>query len=82
MPLFDSMNTNMYFTQKLAHSWLTEETDKLMTILQIPMMDHSATYVLELVEPRRQSNADLPMTVRNEQDNSFRYLRKLPGCVE
>ena len=71
MPLFDSMNTNMYFTQKLAHSWLTEETDKLMTILQIPMMDYSATYVLELVEPRRQSNADLPMIVRNEQDNSL-----------
>ena len=73
-PLFDSMNTNMYFTQKLAHSWLTEETDKLVTILQRPMMDHSTTYVLELIESRKQSNADLPMVVRNEQDNSYRYL--------
>ena len=73
-PLFDSMNTNMYFTQKLAHSWLTEETDKLVTILQIPMMDHSTTYVLELIESKKQSNADLPMVVRNEQDNTYRYL--------
>ena len=64
----------MYFTQKLAHSWLTEETDKLVTILQIPMMDHSTTYVLELIESKKQSNADLPMVVRNEQDNTYRYL--------
>ena len=83
MPLFDSMNT-LYFSQKLAHSWLTEETDKLVTILQIPMMDRSATYTLELVEPRLQSNAELPMIVRNEQDQSYRYLSNSDyvGCQD
>ena len=73
-PVFQREDCQYYYTLPLAHSWVSEDSRWLMTLLQVPITPVGAHNILSVLDPLNKIFIELPMAVVNQNANTFRYM--------
>lgn len=74
LPIFAGPECHNYFTQPIAHSWVSAKNQLITTLLQIPIAPMHHKYELTVLDERNMLHADLPLAVVNKEMNFYRLL--------
>ncbi len=73
-PIFSGKHCEQYFKLPLAHSWASEETYELVTLLQVPIAALNDHKFIELLDNTNRFSTDLGMAVVDYGSNTYRFL--------
>ena len=74
LPIFSGAECSNYYSQSIAHSWVSGKKNKITTLLQIPIAKLHHTYFLRTLTQKNQLHADLPLAIINPSMNQYRFL--------
>ena len=74
IPIFAGVDSHNYFTQPIAHSWVSNDAKIITTLLQIPIAPMHQIFQLKTLTQKNKIHSDLPLAVINKETNSYRFL--------
>ena len=74
LPIFAGPECHNYFSQPIAHSWVSRASMTISTLLQIPMANMHIISTLHVLNQQNQIHSDLPLAIMNKDMNQYRYI--------
>ena len=73
-PVFHRESNFYYYRLPLAHTWVSDDQNSLVTLLQVPIAPVMEQNTLVILSPLNKINQNLELAVLNQKGNYFRYL--------
>ena len=74
IPIFAGPECHNYYSQPIAHSWVSHGDHIITTLLQIPIAPMHQKSELAVLDESNKLHADLPFAVLTKETNTFRFL--------